>query len=299
MMISVKKIIPKRLKLFVSYMICKYKKIKLVDNIKCKYRELNCSNRVLPNFIIIGAQKSGTTSLYHYLCEHPQLIPSYKKEVHFFDGGINPNVDNYQKGETWYCSNFQKKHNVTSNQKAFEASPLYLFNPLVPQRIFKLLPNAKLIAILRNPTERAISHYFHVKRENNESLPILEALQSEEERLKPIIDNQDYKNNIYINHSYKSRGLYYEQIKRYLNHFPKSNILVLNSEKLFTHPSDTLQRIFKFVGIDTDFNVGNLMPRGTGTNKTKIAPAVYEYLNDYFRPHNQKLYKLIGEDFGW
>jgi hypothetical protein len=264
-----------------------------------RYHQADWRNRYLPDFIIIGAQKSGTSSLYYYLSQHPHLRPSYKKEVHFFDGGLDPNVDNFNKGQAWYRSHFPLKWNTSNNQKVFEASPLYIFNPLAPQRISELIPEVKLIAILRNPMERAISHYFHEIKRGRESLPVMEALQAEEERLIPVIDKQDYKNDIFIHHSYKSRGLYHEQIKRYLDYFPMSNILVINSETLFTQPDDTLRRIFQFVGIDTAFTVKDLKPRNVGSNKTKIDPGVHEYLEDYFLFHNQKLYELIGKNYGW
>lgn len=264
-----------------------------------KYRQKTWSNRVLPDFIIIGAQKSGTTSLYGYLGQHPELIASYRKEIHFFDGGLDPNVDNFKKGEAWYRSNFPLRRNTSNNQKAFEASPLYIFNPLVPQRIFELIPEVKLIAVLRNPVERAISHYFHEKRKGFESLPIMQAFRVEEERLKPVIDKQDYKNNIFIHHSYKRRGLYHEQLKRYLNYFPMSNILVINSETLFMQPHDTLRRVFQFVGVDEEFTINDLKPRNVGSNRTEIDPDTYEYLKNYFQPHNQDLYELVGKNYGW
>ena len=98
----------------------------------------------MPDFIIIGAMKSGTTSLFHYLRQHPSLTPSYKKEVHFFDGGRKPSADNYEKGKSWYQSHFPLKWSVRNDRKTFEASPLYIFNPLAPQRIYELLPDAKL-----------------------------------------------------------------------------------------------------------------------------------------------------------
>ncbi|WP_157867384.1 sulfotransferase domain-containing protein [Gloeothece citriformis] len=255
--------------------------------------------RTLPDFIIIGAQKSGTSSLYSYLSQHPQLVPSFKKELHFFDGGLHPDVDNFEKGEAWYRAHFFQKRNTSDNRKAFEATPSYIFNPLAPQRISELIPEVKLIAVLRNPRERAISHYFHETRRDREPLPIMEAFQAEEERLRPLIAKQDYKNEIFIHKSYKSRGLYHKQIKRYLDYFPMSNILVINSETLFQQPDDTLRRVFQFIGVDAGFTVKNLKPSNMGTNKAKIDPDVYEYLEDYFRPHDEELYELIGQNFGW
>ena len=264
-----------------------------------KLRQTTWRVRYLPEFIIIGAQKSGTTSLFDYLSQHPNLIPSYNKEVHFFDGGLNPHVDNFNKGLAWYLTHFPLKLELTNNKKAFEASPLYLFNPLVPKRISESIPNVKLIAVLRNPTERAISHYFHEKRKGRESLTIEEALQAEEERLKLVINEQDYKNNMFMHKSYKMRGLYCDQIKRYLEFFPMSNILILNSESLFKHPKNTLRRVFRFLGVDTEFTINDFKAHNVGSNRTKIDPDVYQSLQEYFRSPNESLYELIQEDFRW
>lgn len=271
----------------------------VLHRLALKYKQATWRYRTLPAFIIIGSQKSGTSSLYYYLSQHPHLMPSSKKEVHFFDGGPHPNVDNFKKGQAWYRSHFPLKQNGTNKQKTLEASPLYIFNPLAPKRIAELIPTVKLIAVLRNPTERAISHYFHERRKGRETLTIMEALQAEEERLKSVIDKQDYKNIIFINHSYKSRGLYHKQIKRYLNYFTMSNILVINSESLFANPDDTLRRVFQFAGVNTEFTVKDLKPCNVGSTKTQVPLDVYEYLNDYFQHHNQAFYELVGQKYDW
>lgn len=253
----------------------------------------------MPDFIIIGAQKSGTSSLYNYLSQHPDIIHPITKEVHYFDGGLDPKVDNYQKGEAWYRAHFPLQSKLNYTFKTFEASPLYLYNPLTPRRISGLLPDIKIIVLLRNPTDRAISHYFHEVRGGKEKLPIWDALQVEEERLGPIIEKQDYKNNIFIHHSYKSRGLYHDQLVRYFKYFPRENILILNSEKFFKNTNETLKCIYRFVGIDQDFNLNDSTPRNVGKNKVSADPKVYDYLNDYFRNNNQKLYNLINQNYGW
>jgi len=263
------------------------------------YQQATWRSRSLPEFIIIGAQKSGTSSLFYYLNQHPQLLPSNKKEVHFFDGGLNHNTNNFKKGLVWYRAHFPLKRVISNRDRTFEASPLYIFNPLVPKRIFDLVPKVKLIAILRNPTERAISHYFHEKRAGRESLPIMEALLEEEKRLKSVIANEEYKSDIFIHYSYKSRGLYKEQIERFLNYFPWGQILILSSEEFFSEPEKTLRQVFEFVGVDREFKVKDLKPRNMGTNKSEVNPDVYRYLNDYFMNHNQALYTLLGKNFGW
>lgn len=249
--------------------------------------------------MIIGAQKSGTSSLYYYLSQHEQISPSYVKEVHYFDGGLDPNIDNFEKGQSWYQSHFPKTRSNSSKQKTFDSSPLYLFNPIVAQRISDIIPEAKLIAIFRNPTERAISHYFHEKKLGYESLPIMDAFLAEEERLKSILEQQDYKHTNFIHFSYKSRGLYYEQLKRYLEHFSINNLLVLNSATLFKNPDSTLHRVFDFIGVDEQFSVNDLHACNVSKNRTNVHSDIYEYLDQYFYSHNLQLYELIGEDFGW
>ena len=264
-----------------------------------QYRRATWRRRSLPAFMIIGAQKSGTSSLYAYLGQHPQLLPSYPKEVNFFDGGTNPNIDNFEKGQAWYRASFPFRKNVSAHSRTFEASPNYIFNPLTSRRVFDIVPEVKFIAVLRNPTERAISHYFHAKRRGYESLPIKEALQEEEKRLGSVIDNKDYKSNNFRRHSYKSRGLYKQQIERFLNYFPWQQILVLSSEEFFSEPDNTLRQVFEFVGVDTGFKVKDLMPRNVANNKSEVDPDVYRYLNNYFLPHNQALYDLVGKRYGW
>ena len=232
--------------------------------------------------------------MYYYLSQHPQVMPSFKKEIHFFDGGLDPSVDNYEKGKGWYRSHFSLRKDIGTNKKTFEASPLYIFNPLVPKRIFDLIPEIKIIALLRNPTERAISHYFHEKRNNRESLSIYEALQKEEERLNAVIKEKDYKNYSFIRHSYKSRGLYKDQLGRYLKYFSWQQIAVIESEEFFSKPENTLRQVFEFVGVDPGFKVKNLKPRNIANNRINVAPDVYEYLNNYYLPHNQELYEMVG-----
>jgi hypothetical protein len=263
------------------------------------YRHATSANRVLPDFLIIGAMKSGTSSLFAYLQQHPQLIPSCKKEVHYFDGGGNPDVDKYAKGEAWYRAHFPLRGKLGSGSITFEATPIYIFNPLVPKRVSELVPDVKIIAVLRNPTERAISHYFHAKRIKKETLPIYEALVQEEKRLQPVIERKDYRNWMMVHYSYKKRGLYEEQLRRYLEYFPRKQMLIVSSEDLFGDLHGTLERIFDFVGADTDFRIDDIRARNIGYNRVECDARVYDYLDNYFLPHNQALYELVGEDFGW
>lgn len=271
---------------------------KLIKKIYKYYKITTWKNRSLPDFIIIGAQKAGTTSLFEHLAEHPEIIPPNRKEIHFFDGGLEPGIDTYKKGEKWYRAHFPLKSELKSN-KTFEASPLYLFNPLAAERISKMLPDVKLIVLLRNPVDRAVSQYFHENRNNFDDKPVLEAMKLEEERLKPVIENKDYKSKVFIKHSYKSRGLYKEQLERYFSFFPKKNILILNSEFFFRNPGETLKEVLGFIGVDENYEFKDLKPRNTGYNKTGIEEEAHAYLKDYFKKPNEDLYALIGKKFDW
>ncbi len=130
-------------------------------------RRLGAGRRVLPDFLVIGAQKSGTSSLFRYLDQHPQVRGSVPKEVHYFSGGFAPAPDAYARGEGWYRAHFPKKAAMGQGVRAFEATPLYLLHPLAAGRIHALMPAVKLVAVLRNPTDRALSHYFHNVRNND------------------------------------------------------------------------------------------------------------------------------------
>lgn len=141
-----------------------------------------------PDFLIIGAQKGGTTSLYTYLCQHPRVVGASRIEVHFFDLA-------YDKGWWWYRSHFPV-HVFRRGERIVtgEASPYYIFHPLVPERVRKDLPNVKLVAILRNPVDRAYSHYQHVRRNGREPLSFEEAIEREPPRTEgeaEIISSDD------------------------------------------------------------------------------------------------------------
>ena len=274
--------------------------LRIKNKLAFPYRYLTSSDRALPDFIIIGAMKAGTTSLFKYLSKHPDLYLSVPKEVHFFDGGKNPKVDTFAKGESWYRAHFPLRKELNNDAKVYEATPVYIFNPLVPQRIFETLPNVKLILLLRNPTERAVSHYLHGDRRNWDDLSFYDALQAEEERLKPFIEAQDYKSRIYIEYSYKSRGLYQEQIARYLQYFAREQMLILDSNDLFADPKGTIENVFDFIGVDPErFRLKDFSSVNSAPNKQKFEPYVYEYLDNYFKPHNDALYELMGKDYGW
>jgi hypothetical protein len=256
------------------------------------WRKATAGLRALPDLIVIGAQKGGTTSLAHYMGQHPQIVRPFRKEVHFIDNNLG-------RGERWYRAHLPLRSELAQGKIAFEASPLYMFNPLVAGRIAGLLPAVKLVAVLRDPTERAISQYHMQVRKGREMLPLREALEFEEQRLAGPLAAQDYSHPSFAHFSYKRRGHYADQLERYFELFPARQLLVLGSDDLFDRPEATLRQLFEFAGVDPSFPIADLNARNAGGKRTAIDPAIRRDLDDYFRPHNERLYAVIGRDLHW
>lgn len=255
------------------------------------YRIVTSNHRLSPDFIIIGAMKSGTSSLFHYLRQHPGLTPSHVKEVHYFD-------NNFDKGPRWYASHFPLRR-LNRGAMTYEASPSYIFNPLVARRIYDHNPETKIIAVLRNPTQRAISHYFHERRMGREQLGIQEALQKEEERLEDALANRAYTSLEYLHYSYKARGIYHTQIKRFIDVFPDDGVFVCGSESLYRDTHEVVRRVLDFIGLNKASMDFDFAPRNVGANRKPVSARLHAYLDDYFRPHNKKLYTLLGRSLNW
>lgn len=270
----------------------------IVDDNQRRYAGLT---RVLPDFLIVGAQKAGTTSLYHYLKQHPQIVSASHKEVHFFDY-------NFHKGSLLYKSYFpreleieQRKAQLNKKVITGETSPYYLFHPLAPYRIAKLLPEVKIIILLRDPAVRTYSHYQHEVRKGRESLAFEEALEQEEKRLQgeveKIVSNRKYCSYNHTCFSYVSRSLYLAQVKVYYKLFKQDNILILSSENFFSNTQQVYEKILDFLGLETA-SLGNKKAKNVGIYNKSAIP-LEKQLRAYFQPHNQKLYEYLQRDFNW
>lgn len=267
--------------------------MKFIKTLQSLYCLATASKRGLPDFLVIGAQKGGTTSLYRYLAEHPDIDPSlFRKEINYFE-------KRYKRGEFWYRSNFPEQ----DDKKLFyEASTNYLYHPLVPERIHKVLPNIKAIALLRNPIERAYSHYQHQVRTGEEKLSFEDAIDQEEKRLageeERIISNPGYFSYNHRNFSYLNRGLYLKQIQAWHKFFPKEQVLILCSENFRAETQYYLDQVFNFLNVST-YQITVSKKYHVGNYTDKISPEMRNKLKDYFHPHNQALYEYLGQDFGW
>jgi Sulfotransferase domain len=263
--------------------------------LRAGYGQVTAPLRGLPSFVIIGAQKGGTTSLFSYLLQHPRLLPPLRKEVHYFDL-------NHQRGVGWYRGHFPYVHRLRRGTMTFEASPYYLVHPLVPQRLAELLPGTKLIALLRNPVDRALSHYQHEVRGGRESLSFEEALAREAERLageESRLENEPgYYSYNHHRYSYVRRGMYLEQLQRWNRHFSRSQLLILQSERLFRDPVGTTAAVHQFLGLephplrmDRPF-VQKEYDRNLPSDRRRQLAGVFE-------THNRELFQWLGEEFDW
>lgn len=238
----------------------------------------------LPDFVIIGTQKGGTTSLYRYLTCHPGVGNTLRKEIHFFSWYSEKTLD-------WYRAHFPR----ALNQAVIgEASTSYLSDPDVPGRVRSVVPNAKLIAILRNPADRAYSQYQMNRRKGFESLPFEAAIAEEPERL---IAAGARSTPLWRYSSYLTRGRYAEQLEWWLQVFPREQLLVLKSEHVFTRPAETLRLAHDFLGL-APIGLEQYDQRNVGAYDVMPA-ATRQRLQDYFAPHNQRLYDLLDWNLGW
>ena len=266
-----------------------------------EFRMLTSHLRVLPDFVIIGAQKSGTTSLYDFVIKHPAIAPASEKEPRYFS-------TQHKFGELWYRSNFPTKlsryyFTKRTNHKLLsgEATTSYLFHPMASSRMKKVLPDVKLIVILRNPVDRAYSNYHYSVRHNKETLSFEEGIELEEKRCakerERLIKDPDSITVHYHDNSYLAKGVYVDQLEEWFRHYDKEQFLILNTEDFRENPQQTLDQVFDFLGVASfraenlrNLNIGNYKEMNTDTRK---------FLIEYFKPHNERLSKLLQRSFNW
>jgi hypothetical protein len=232
----------------------------------------------LPDFVIIGAQKGGTSFLYYLLTRHPLVEPAARKELHFFD-----QPEHFDNGAEWYRRCFPRLSSKDGQRSITgEATPYYMFDPPVAERMAEVVPQARLIALLRNPVDRAYSHYQMQVKRGTEPRSFEEAIEQQHS-------------------SYVSRGIYVDQLLRWFEFFSKEQMLILKSEDFFERPVETLKVVLTFLDLpDWQPEASELQQRRhTGTYRQKMDPATRRRLEAYFEPYNQRLYECLDVDFGW
>jgi hypothetical protein len=253
----------------------------------------------LPDFVVIGGKKCGTTFLYHLLGQHPLVQPAASKELHFFDAL-------FDEGAEWYRQCFPAprwedgRRTITG-----EASP-YIAHRHAPERMAQVVPGVRLIALLRNPVERAYSDYQMVARKDREHKSFEEAIGLQEPadagKARPPGKEGEDRAVLDEDSEYLSRGVYVDQLLRWSEFFPREQMLVLKSEDFFEYPQETLKAVFGFLDLpDWEPEASELenAKRNAGGYEEGMDPSTRRRLEEYFEPHNRRLYDYLGVDLGW
>ncbi len=250
----------------------------------------------LPDFIIIGAQKGGTTTLFRLLIRHPGVRRPTRKELHYFS-------TRYHRGLEWYRDCFPAPDRAGGRETITgEASPYYLFHPHAPKRVARAVPRARLIALIRNPVDRAYSHYKMLANMGEELLSFEDALEAEPERLRGeterMLADERYASFNHQYFSYLSRGIYVDQLARWAEHFEKEQMLVLKGEDFYERVPETMRLVLDFLGLPEWEPEGRTIWK-KGEYDQEMHPSTRLRLEDYFEPHNRRLYEYLGVDLGW
>ncbi len=265
-----------------------------------------------PSFFIIGAQKGGTTALFRFLSTHPDVVPSRVKEPHFFD--LDSNYK--ERGLYYYRSQFPLHFQLGKSQVTFDATPRYIYHPDCPKRLHRHFPSTKMVLLLRDPIARAYSSWnmyrnfyndppcrFLLIKESTDGLQLLlqrEQYPSFEDAVRDEIENS-LSDDALLEPSFVRRGLYAKQIERYLEYFKREQIMILDSRELLNSTIVTLDRVGDHLGLrrcswSLERAKGD-PPKGI--YEEKISRKAHSYLSDFYRPHNERLFRLLGRDFDW
>lgn len=264
--------------------------------------------RSVPDFLIIGAQRCGTSSLYKFLGAHPQVVPSLRKETRFFS------MD-YDRGVRWYRAHFpsvvflEYLRRFRGAGHTFEATPDYFFDPRTPLRVRSVLPHTRFILLLRDPVDRAYSHWQHMRRLGFEDLSFEDAVAAEPSRITKEMEilrsGGLHRARNALRFSYLARGYYVEQLARWLDVFPREQVLILGAEELYSDPPRVVNSICKFVGLTVPApgTFENYTQRTRGRDPTRkeseISGDLDAYLSEHFAVRNKGLAALAGLSFRW
>ena len=247
--------------------------------------------RCRPSFLIIGAMKAGTTSLFAYLTRHPQVIAPIIKEIRYFDW-------NWPRPLDWYWAHFPLVAEAQPARITGEASPFYLGHPKTAERVANVLPQVKLIALLRDPIGRAVSHYHHAFRAGWEKRTIEEALLADESFFMPDAGTLEERGPASASRNYIARGHYADQLERWFDRFDRSQILVLQSERFFADPVRVYAEVLDFLDLQS-FQLNNVQPYNAGRYRSYLSKDLLQTLANHYVERNRRLYELLGVEFGW
>ncbi len=277
------------------------------DEVAFLPRRLDSAERGLPDYLILGAMKCGTTSLSFYLSQNPHNLSAYRKEIRYFDR-------RFHRGEAWYKAHFPRLSTIEAKRQSMgarvitgEATPNYLFHPRVPWLLHEAVPEARLIAILRNPIERAFSHYNHNRRAERtlgqipEPLSFMQALEAEETRIEgkrdQMLSTPGFDSTEYLQFSYMNQGVYVDQLAAFTELFGRERLLVLRSEDFYSNPQNILDSVADFLEVGRH-EIPDLAAKNVN-QYSNMDPEARRFMERFFAPHNRHLYEFLGRDMEW
>lgn len=266
-----------------------------------RWRAATRRARILPDFLVLGGARCGSSSLFAMLCAHEQVMAPSHKEVHFFDRNVWRGLDSYRRFFPLAIHRDRVSRRLGRPVVTGEATTYYLFHPAVPQRVASLLPDVKLVALLRDPVDRAHSQYHLAVRNGREQLSFEDALDAEPARLEGeaerLLADPTYRSEPHLAHSYLARGLYLEQLERWHAHVPREQLLVLRSEDLFADPGAVLDQVLRFLGLEP--HAGELPPARNRAGYDTMRPETRERLRRFYAEPNRRLEEYLGRDLDW
>jgi RNase P protein component len=268
-----------------------------------EYGTLTAGLRAGPDFVVIGAKRGGTTSLYNYLLEHPAIRPLFPsrqriKGVHYFDS-------NYRRGDRWYRSHFPiatyRGDHRAEHAIVGEASPYYLFHPLAAERLAAAYADVKIIMLLRDPVERAYSHYKERVRNGGEPLSFADAIMAEPDRLRGeaerIVIQPGYLSIAHENHSYLAQGRYLDMLPRWFGLFRPDQFYIGASEDFYADPQSVVTDVWEFLGLAPALLASR--KRYNYHDAADLDPALRARLRSEFEAHNHALQELLHRRLPW
>jgi len=256
--------------------------------------------RLTPDFLIVGAQRCGTTSLFKTLVQHPAVArPFLRKGVHYFD-------TSYERGWEWYRGHFPLSATSGARRRGGrvvtgESSPYYMFHPWAPHRIATDLPDVRLLVLLRDPVERAYSAHCHESAKGFESLPFEEALDAEPSRLdgelERMLADPGYRSHVHQHNAYLMRGQYIDQLLALERAVGRDQILVLDSGDFFSDPEPVFAQVLAFLDLPLDSRIN--YERHNARNRAPMSDLLRSRLDAHFAPFDERLSQWWGRVPSW
>lgn len=258
-----------------------------------------------PSVLVVGAQRSGSTTLFRLLSEHPEMVrPTSVKGTGYFD-------DQHHRGRRWYRAHFPLRAVARLRERrlglpagsvrAFEISGYYLLHPLAAERVARELPGAQVVALLRDPAERALSAHRHEQRRGFEDLPFEEALDREEERtggeVARLAADPAATSETLRHHAYLARGRYAEQLQRFVDALGADRVHVVDADEFFADPAAQMLELERALGLREW--TPPVVERWNPTSGDPLDPGLRRRLDDYFAEHDEALARLTGRTPSW